>query len=154
MIDRTFQAGETVPARTTLNNIGDVRLFELPRHARDGGVIVVAQATAQVPFKISRVFTVTAPAGSRRGDHAHRWCTQLMFCVHGDVEVICDDGHTQQSFVLDRNNLALCVPPTIWNTIVYHEAGSVLAVLCDRPFEEPDYLRTYADFVAFRKENS
>jgi dTDP-4-dehydrorhamnose 3,5-epimerase-like enzyme len=154
MNDRTFQVGEMLPGGNTLNNIGDVRLFELPRYARDDGVIVVAQATAQVPFKISRMFTVTAPVGARRGDHAHRRCTQLMFCVHGNVEVICDDGRTQQSFVLDRNNLALCVPPTIWNAIVYHEGGSVLAVLCDRPFEESDYLRTYADFVAYRKENS
>lgn len=154
MNDRVFQAGEGQLPRITPNDVADIRLIELPRFARDDGVIVVAQATAEVPFKISRMFTVMAPTGARRGDHAHRRCTQLMFCVHGIVEVICDDGRMQRSFILDRNNLALCVPPTIWNAIVYHVDGSILAVLCDRPFEEPDYLRTYADFVAFRKENS
>lgn len=141
-------------SKFTLKNVGDVRLVELPRFARDDGEIVVAQTAAQLPFTIERVFTVTAPAGAQRGDHAHRRCTQLMFCAHGIVEVICDDGQAQRSFVLDRNNLALCVPPTIWNTIFYREGGSVLAVLCDRPFEEPDYLREYPDFLAFRKANS
>jgi len=140
--------------RSPLNDVGDVRLIELPHFSRNDGEVVVAQSAAQVPFTIARMFTVTAPAGAHRGEHAHRRCTQLMLCVHGVVEVVCHDGRTQQSFVLDRKNLALCVPPTIWNTIVYHEGGSVLAVLCDRPFEESDYLRSYAGFVRYRKEIS
>jgi len=139
---------------SVLNSIRDVRLIELPRFARQDGEIVVAEVAAQVPFTVVRMFTVTAPKGARRGEHAHRRCTQLMLCVHGAVEIICDDYRNRQSFVLDRNNLALCVPPTIWNSIIYHEAGSVLAVLCDRPFDESDYLRGYDEFAAYRKQHS
>lgn len=97
------------------------------------------------------MFTLTAPLGSRRGDHAHRRCTQFIVCVHGAVDVVCDDGVDKRTFVLDRSNSALLVPPTLWNTVIFKLDQSVVVVLCDRPFEEPDYLRTYPEFLVFRK---
>ncbi len=136
-----------------LGSIARIRLIELPRYARGDGEIVVAQAAAQVPFPIARVFTLTAPRGARRGEHAHRRCAQFMVCVHGAVDVLCDDSRDQKIFALDSNNAALYVPPTIWNTVIFKEDRSVLMVLCDRLFEEADYLREYDEFLAFRKAN-
>jgi WxcM-like, C-terminal len=69
------------------------------------------------------------------------------------VDVLCDDSRDRKVFTLDRNNLALYVPPTIWNTVIFKEDRSVVMVLCDRPFEEADYLREYDEFLAFRKAN-
>jgi dTDP-4-dehydrorhamnose 3,5-epimerase-like enzyme len=142
------------PVPDWLGTIARIRLIELPRYARDDGEIVVAQAFDQVPFTMARVFTLTAPRGARRGEHAHRRCTQFMLCVHGAVDVLCDDSRDQEVFTLDRNNLALLVPPTIWNTVIFKEERSVVMVLCDRLFEEADYLREYDEFVAFRKANA
>jgi UDP-2-acetamido-3-amino-2,3-dideoxy-glucuronate N-acetyltransferase len=153
----TELTSDPAPAPLTpdwLATVARIRLIELPRYARDDGQIVVAQAFAQVPFTIARAFTVTAVLGAERGQHAHRRCAQFMVCVHGSVEVICDDSRDQQTFILDRNNLALHVPPTIWNNVIIKQDQSVLMVLCDRPFEEADYMRTYPQFLAFRKANS
>jgi dTDP-4-dehydrorhamnose 3,5-epimerase-like enzyme len=138
----------------SLHDVGAVQLIELPRHSRDGGEVVVAQVAAQVAFPIARVFTVTAPLDALRGDHAHIRCAQFMLCVHGAVEIVCDDGRDKRTFHLNRNNLALCVPPTIWNNIFFRQDRAVVMVLCDRPFEADDYLREYSEFVAFRKANS
>ena len=131
--------------------VADACAIELPRFARADGAVVVAQAAAQVPFDIARMFTLTAPLGSHRGDHAHRRCTQFIVCVHGAVDVSCDDGANKRIFTLDRSNSAVLVPPTLWNTVIFKQDQSVVVVLCDRPFEEPDYLRTYPEFLAFRK---
>ncbi|HUC48652.1 MAG TPA: FdtA/QdtA family cupin domain-containing protein [Xanthobacteraceae bacterium] len=141
------------PVPDWLGTIARVRLIELPRYARDDGEIVVAQAFNHVPFAMARAFTLTAPRGARRGEHAHRRCTQFMLCVHGAVDVLCDDSRDKEVFTLDRNNLALCVPPTIWNTLIFKEDRSVVLVLCDRLFEEADYLREYGEFLAFREAN-
>jgi dTDP-4-dehydrorhamnose 3,5-epimerase-like enzyme len=138
-----------IPA-VTLFTVRDVRLLELPRFARADGEIVVAQA-AHLPFAIARMFTLTAQMGSVRGKHAHRRCAQFILCVHGAVEIVCDDSRNQKIFLLDRNNLAVCVPPTIWNNVIFREDKSVVTVLCDRPFEEADYLREYPDFLSFRE---
>ena len=97
------------------------------------------------------MFTVKAPGGAKRGEHAHRLCSQFMICVHGVIDIVCDDGREQRTFTLDRGNLALMVPPTIWNTVMFRQADSILAVLCDRGYEEHDYIRNYAEFLAFRE---
>ena len=131
--------------------VADARVIELPRFARADGAVVVAQAAAQVPFDITRMFTLTAPLGSHRGDHAHRRCTQFIVCVHGAVDVVCDDSVDKRTFKLDCGNSAVLVPPTLWNTVIFKQDQSVVVVLCDRPFEEADYLRTYPEFLAFRK---
>jgi dTDP-4-dehydrorhamnose 3,5-epimerase-like enzyme len=151
---RMDPGSQVSPAPDRLGSIAHIRMIELPRHARQDGEVVVAQAFAQVPFVIARMFTLTAPLGARRGEHAHRRCTQFMLCTHGAVDVICDDSRDKKVFTLDRNNVALCVPPTIWNTVLFKQDRSVVVVLCDRPYEEADYLREYPEFLAFRKASS
>jgi len=106
-----------------------------------------------VPFPIARMFMLRAPVGAKRGDHAHKLCSQFFLCASGGVEVTCDDGQAQKSFTLDRGNLALMVPPTIWNTVVFHEPKSVVTVLCDRLYEADDYLHEYNEFLSFRKSH-
>lgn len=133
-----------------MKHISDALSLELPRHARDDGEVVVAEAMRQVPFAIARMFTVKAPSGAKRGEHAHRQCSQFMICVHGLIDIVCDDGRSRRSFMLDRSNLALLVPPTIWNAVIFRD-DSVLAVLCDRVYEEHDYIRDYEEFLAFRE---
>ena len=126
-------------------------MVELPRHTRADGEVVVADAAAQVPFQIQRMFVLAAPAGAKRGRHAHRLCSQFMICVNGAVNVVCEDGSEQRTFTLDRRNLALLVPPRIWNTVNFRDDASVVAVLCDRPYEDHDYIRDYAEFLSFRE---
>ncbi len=148
-----FEAREPRAVDGATVDVDGVRPIELPLFVRDDGEIVVGQAP-DVPFTTARIFTLTAPLGARRGEHAHRRCSQFMLCVHGSVDVLCDDGRQRKTFSLDRSNLALCVPPGIWNTVVFTREPSVVVVLCDRPFEEDDYLRSYPEFLAFRKSSA
>lgn len=134
-----------------MHQIGEARLIELPRHARADGEVVVAEAAAQVPFQIERMFVLAAPAGAKRGRHAHRRCSQFMICVSGAVDVICDDGRNKKTFTLDHRNRALLVPPGLWNTVEFRQNESVLVVLCDRVYEAHDYIDDYADFLTYRE---
>jgi len=136
-----------------MTQIEDARLINLPRHAGDDGELVVAETAVQVPFRIERMFVLAASAGAKRGRHAHRLCSQLMVCVSGAVSVICEDGSKEKAFTLDRRDLGLLVPPGIWNTVVFRQDGSVVAVLCDRPYEERYYIRDYAEFLSLRESS-
>jgi dTDP-4-dehydrorhamnose 3,5-epimerase-like enzyme len=133
-----------------MNSLSDVKFMELPHHARDDGEVVVVEGS-HVPFIIARLFTVSGPQGAERGKHAHRRCAQFMICVHGVIEIVCDDGAAKRAFTLNRNNLALHVPLGIWNTVIFRKEASVLTVLCDRPYEDDDYIRDYGAFVSFRR---
>jgi dTDP-4-dehydrorhamnose 3,5-epimerase-like enzyme len=134
-----------------MNKLTEARLIELPRHARADGEVIVVEAAAQVPFRIERMFALTAPAGAERGRHAHRLCSQFMICVSGAVDVVCEDGSSKKAFALNRRNQALLVPPGLWNTVEFRQNESVLIVLCDRVYEPDDYIHDYAEFLSFRE---
>jgi dTDP-4-dehydrorhamnose 3,5-epimerase-like enzyme len=135
-----------------MNPVDDAHLIKLPKHAGSNGdgVLVVAEAAEQVPFQIRRMFTIVAPAGAKRGQHAHRLCSQFMVCVRGVVVVVCDDGGSRKTFSLGSGDLALLVPPELWVDIDFKQE-SVFIVLCDRLYEERDYIRDYSEFLSFRK---
>ena len=134
-----------------MNQLSDARLIDLPLHSRADGEVVVAEAAAQVPFRIERMFALAAPAGTKRGRHAHRLCSQFMICVSGAVDVVCEDGSKRNTYALNRRNQALLVPPGLWNTVEFRQNESVLIVLCDRVYEADDYIRDYAEFLSFRE---
>ena len=126
-----------------------VKLIELPYHKEINGDLVVAEGANS----IKRVFNVRAQKGNIRGRHAHRHCSQLLICTNGAVEVKCDDSSTNEVYVLDKPNFGLLIAPGIWTEQKYIENNTILTVLCDRPFEEADYLRNYDDFKLFSKQN-
>ena len=131
-----------------------VKLIELPYHKEINGDLVVAEGeNSVIPFSIKRVFNVRAQKGNIRGRHAHRHCSQLLICTNGAVEVKCDDSSTNETYVLDKPNLGLLIPPGIWTEQKYIKNNTILTVLCDRPYEETDYLRNYDDFKLFCKHN-
>jgi len=134
-----------------MHHVGQARLIELPRHARADGEVIVAEAAAQVPFRIERMFALAAPVGAKRGQHAHRLCSQFTVRVSGAVDVICEDGSKKNTFALNRRNQALLVPPGLWNTVEFRQNDSVLIVLCDRGYEPHDYIHDYAEFLSFRE---
>ena len=129
-----------------------VKLIELPYLKENNGDLVVVEGEI-IPFSIKRVFNVRQQKGDIRGKHAHRHCSQLLICTNGAVEVKCDDISTTEIYVLDKPNFGLFIPPGIWADQKYIENNTILTVLCDRPFEEADYLRNYEDFKLFSKQN-
>jgi hypothetical protein len=136
--------------KVEMPRVAELSLSELPLHARDGGELTVVEGGIHVPFLIARVFTLRAPTGSTRGDHAHRRCAQFMTCPQGIVEIICDDGRERKSFLLDRANLGLLVPASFWSLQSFRCDNSCLIVICDRPYEANDYIRDYVQFREWR----
>ena len=129
-----------------------VKLIELSYLKENNGDLVVVEGEI-IPFSIKRVFNVRQQKGDIRGRHTHRHCSQLLICTNGAVEVKCDDSRATEIYVLDKPNFGLFIPPGIWADQKYIENNTILTVLCDRPFEEADYLRNYEDFMLFAKQN-
>ncbi|OGR69503.1 MAG: hypothetical protein A2X40_00755 [Elusimicrobia bacterium GWC2_65_9] len=132
-----------------------VRLTAVRSIQEENGNLAFLEGNRDVPFPISRAFCVYAVhAGDIRGRHAHKLCHQFLVCVHGRVDVACDDGLSRKTFVLDSPLKGLHIPPLIWAEQRYASSESMLVVLADRLFEESDYIRDYAAFQAYRKETA
>ena len=106
-----------------------------------------------LPFSIRRVFSVVnAKGGSRRGQHAHKICNQLICCVAGEIKLICEDGENQEERILSPESEAVLVPSGVWAEQEYIKDNSVIIVFCDQSYDENDYIRDYDEYLRW-KEN-
>lgn len=121
-------------------------LINFPMFVAPNGNLAVYEKGKEITFDIERIFTVTGHKGDRRGSHAHKKCTQLLICVAGKIRVTCDNGTDLTEYILSDVNQGLEIPAGVWAEQEYIENHSVLVVLCDRVYEEDDYLRDYSKY--------
>jgi dTDP-4-dehydrorhamnose 3,5-epimerase-like enzyme len=137
---------------TTIDALQNVTFSQ---YRRDQGVLTVfpCDDPTGVPFPVARMFTIAAvPVGETRGHHAHRACTQLLVCVSGRADVRIEDGGQARTVILDSAGVGLLVPPGLWNVVTFTAPTTVLAVFCDQPFDEADYIRDRAEFLREKTE--
>ena len=136
-----------------MNDLNIIK-YEFPSivEKKEQGVLRVFESQ-DVPFTIKRVFSVVnAKGGSKRGQHAHKKCNQLLCCVSGEVNLICDDGNTQIETLLTPGSNAILVPSGIWAEQIYLKDNSVLIAFCDQSYDEGDYIRDYQKFLDWKKK--
>jgi hypothetical protein len=108
-----------------------------------------------VPFEIKRVFYLyDVPTGENRGAHAHKTLHQFLICLAGSFDVQIDDGTQHETIHLNRPWKGLHIPPMIWASEVNFDPGSVCLVLASEVYDESDYIRDYAEFLAKAKGNA
>ena len=123
-------------------------LIEFPKiGASDIGFISVAENSDLIPFDIKRVFwTYYTPESIVRGRHAHHSTEQVLIAVTGRIIATTEtpDGEIQ-TFVLDKPNVGLYVPPQAWHTMQYSHTA-IQMVLASTVYNESDYIRDYETF--------
>lgn len=108
---------------------------------------LTAADNRDMPFPIKRVFwTYFTPERVTRGRHAHKKTTIILFALTGKIIVTTETprGH-KQTFVLDKPNVGLLIPPMIWHIQRYSHTAIQLA-LASHPFDEKEYIRDYKKF--------
>ena len=136
--------------------LDDVKLIELRPLQAEDRTLIVLEAERQVPFPIRRVFNVHAHrAGLIGGHHAHRICQQFLVCAHGACDVmVAAELDEQRHFLLDRPDLGLWIPASLWSDQRYLTADTVLMVACDQVYDATDYLRDPEAYTAYRRSGS
>lgn len=126
-----------------------VSVLDLPEHVDARGSIVVAEFGDLLPFTPRRSFLVfDVPSREVRGEHAHRACWQLLVCVHGTVMVHVDDGSSSATVELSSPGVAVVVAPMVWASQYRYSVDAVLLVLASHPYDDADYIRDYAEYLA------
>ena len=133
-----------------LFSVDEICILQLPSHHENNGDLVVMEGQKEIPFLIARIFYVHASSGAVRGQHAHKACSQVLICTEGLVKVHCKDGISSKDYVLDRPDMGLFMPPSIWREQTYEGTSAGMIVLCDRLYEGEDYIRDYSEFLNYR----
>jgi len=137
--------------RLPISTIDDVRLVKAPFVFDDTAELSIFQSGSLIPFEIRRIFNVHARATTKRGRHAHKICSQAMSCLVGGCLVTVDDGAKRSSWRLEHPSQLLIVPPLLWCEQDYDDSSTILMVMCDRDYDEDEYLRDYQTFVTHRQ---
>jgi hypothetical protein len=106
-----------------------------------------------LPFPVKRVFwTYFTPERINRGYHAHRKTSVVIFALTGKIIITTETTRgVKRTFVLDKPNVGLLVPPMVWHTQRYSHTAIQL-VLASRPFNEKEYIRDYKKFLIYAKK--
>lgn len=127
----------------------DGAIIELPKIADPRGNLTFIESHRHIPFELKRVFYLyDVPGGEMRAGHALKKCQQFIIAIAGSFDVILDNGNEKKRFALNRSYSGLYVPPLIWREIENFSTNSVCLVLASEFYEEADYFREYADFIA------
>lgn len=137
-------------------SVYDCGIIELDRHHSERkGDISVVENSQTVPFDVKRIYYLyDVPGGISRGGHGHRELSQLIVAVSGSFTVTLDDGVVKRNFTLNRPYQGLLVKPGIWRDLDDFSSGSCCLVLASEKYDADDYIRSYDEFINFRKEES
>lgn len=127
-----------------------VTLRRLAQHMDMRGDLCVAEhgPGQAVPFAVKRHFLVfNVPSPDVRGQHAHRRCHQMLFCIQGACSVVADDGKHRAEFLLNDRQLGLHLPPLTWAVQYRHTSDALVLVLASHPYDAGDYVRDYDAFL-------
>lgn len=134
-------------------SVFDCTMVELDKHHSDRkGNLTVVENGKTLPFDVKRVYYIyDVPGGENRGAHAHKELSQLIIAASGSFTVNLDDGCNKRSFFLNRPYQGLYVKPGLWRDLVDFSSGAVAMVLASEIYKSEDYIRSYDDFVTYRK---
>ena len=123
------------------------------RFTDERGSLGVAELQPLLAFPVKRVFWIYDVArDATRGGHAHKRCNQFLICLTGLVSVEAFDGVSNRALALPAGS-GVHIPPAIYATERFDAEGSLLAVLCDLPFDKDDYIYDRSELVAFRSRS-
>jgi UDP-2-acetamido-3-amino-2,3-dideoxy-glucuronate N-acetyltransferase len=117
----------------------------VPTFRESNGTLRVYERST-IGFKAARTFLVHGSPDSLRGGHAHRACCQLLVAVSGRITVAFEGKTGAGNSTLSTPDVALLLPPMTWATQHFHDADSILMVICDQEYDESDYIRDYGQY--------
>lgn len=131
--------------------IFDCHVLHLPKINSRAGNITAVNNLINIPFEVKRVYYLyDIPSGSRRGAHGHKELESLIVAISGSFNISIDDGVCKKNIQLNRPDIGLILKPGIWRDISDFSSAAICFVLASELYNETDYIREYADFLAYK----
>ena len=129
------------------------KIINFKKFTKPSGKLLPITFSNKFPIKVKRIFFIYGKKKYKRGDHAHKKCSQVFFAIKGKIKINIKYKNTNKSVFLNYNgSRALLVPPKFWSSIEFVDNQSVALVLTDYEYDFKDYIETYEEFIAFQKK--
>ena len=118
------------------------KILNLAKFYNKNGTLTVAEFKS-LKFNIKRIFSVLAPKGAIRGQHAHKKCRQILYCLYGKIEITILSEIRKKKIILSKSSKAVLIPKMTWVKLKFLKKNSLCIVICDQYFLEKDYIRSF-----------
>ena len=130
------------------------KIINFKKFTKPSGKLLPITFNKKFPIKVKRMFFIYGRKKYKRGDHAHKKCSQVFIPIKGKIKINMKYRKTEKSILLSANrSRSLFVPPKIWSSVEFLNNNSLVLVLTDYEYDFKDYIETYEEFVAFQKKN-
>ncbi|ASX27532.1 hypothetical protein BA173_01155 [Rickettsia sp. MEAM1 (Bemisia tabaci)] len=125
------------------------KLIEIPRFDDDRGSLSFVELGQILDFPIHRVYWLYN-LKKDRGGHAHKNLKQFIFCTHGSVDFVLDDGEYKTTITLDAPNKGLYILKPLWREITNIKNNPQVIICASENYQESDYIRSYEEFKLWK----
>ena len=130
------------------------KIINFKKFTKTSGKLLPITFNNKFPINVKRIFVIYGKKKYKRGDHAHKKCSQIFIPLMGVIRISMKYKNTEKIINLSHNETkALLVPPRIWSRVEFLKNNSVVLVLTDYEYDFKDYIETYKEFIAFQKRN-
>lgn len=129
-------------------------IIQLPKFEDPRGNLSFIEELNHIPFKIERTYWIyDVPGGEIRGGHAFKVQQEFIIALSGSFDVVIDDGHSKQTFSLNRSYYGLFLPAGLWRQMQNFSTNSLALVLSSTHYNEDDYIFDYLEYLNFRRSH-
>ncbi|HJD61478.1 MAG TPA: FdtA/QdtA family cupin domain-containing protein [Rickettsia endosymbiont of Columbicola hoogstraali] len=125
------------------------KLIEIPRFDDDRGSLSFVELGQILDFSIHRVYWLYN-LKKDRGGHAHKNLKQFIFCTHGSVDFVLDDGEYKTTITLDAPNKGLYILKPLWREITNIKNNPQVIICASENYQKSDYIRSYEEFKLWK----
>ena len=130
------------------------KIINFKKFTKASGKLLPITFNNKFPIKVKRMFFIYGRKKYKRGDHAHKKCSQVFIPIRGKIKINMKYRKTEKSVLLSANrSKSLFVPPKIWSSVEFLYNNSLVLVLTDYEYDFKDYIETYKEFIEFQKKN-
>ena len=130
------------------------RIINFKKFTKSSGKLLPITFNNKFPIKVKRMFFIYGRKKYKRGDHAHKKCSQVFIPIKGKIKINMKYRKIEKSILLNANrSRSLFVPPKIWSSVEFLNSNSLVLVLTDYEYDFKDYIETYKEFIEFQKKN-
>ena len=124
------------------------KIYKFKKYTNYKGKLVPISFDKDFPMKVKRIFFIYGKKKYKRGDHAHKKCSQVFYPLFGKAQITIQSKRNKKNIVLDyKKNKAMLVPPKTWCDVKFLTKNSIILVLCDYKYDFNDYIESYEDFI-------
>ena len=127
-------------------NCNLIKLKSFKEDAR--GCLAYADAQADIPFMIKRVFWIYGvPEKATRGGHANWKCAEVIFPLVGAFDIYVDDGKFYKTYHLSKADEGILIPAGVWCLLTGFKPGTVCFVASDEEYSPDFYVNDYSEYL-------